>query len=72
MESNTPLPVIDERGRLVGAVARATLLAALGNVPSTTDAIQIVVPGQSAGNDDGSQQPEIFAQDPSGEKGGTL
>lgn len=72
VESNTPLPVVDEKGRLVGAVARATLLAALGNVPSTTDAIQIVEPGQSAGNNDGSQQPAIFAQDPSGEKGGLL
>ncbi|QXQ09782.1 glycine betaine/L-proline ABC transporter ATP-binding protein [Paeniglutamicibacter sp. Y32M11] len=72
VESNTPLPVVDEKGRLVGAVARATLLAALGNVPSTTDAIQIVEPGQSAGNNDGSQQPAIFAHDPSGEKGGLL
>ncbi|ASN40880.1 glycine betaine ABC transporter ATP-binding protein [Arthrobacter sp. 7749] len=72
VESNTPLPVVDEKGRLVGAVARATLLAALGNVPSTTDAIQIVEPGQSAGNNDGSQQPAIFAPDPSGEKGGLL
>ncbi|MFL4476357.1 glycine betaine/L-proline ABC transporter ATP-binding protein [Paeniglutamicibacter sp. MACA_103] len=72
VESNTPLPVVDEKGRLVGAVARATLLAALGNVPSSTDAIQIVAPGQSAGSDEGSERTGIFAEGSSGEMGGTL
>lgn len=72
VESNTPLPVIDEQGRLVGAVARATLLAALGNVPSTTSSMEILAPGQTAGSNDGSQKPGIFTQDPSGEEGGTL
>ncbi|WP_152426119.1 quaternary amine ABC transporter ATP-binding protein [Paeniglutamicibacter gangotriensis] len=72
VESSTPLPVVDEQGRLVGAVARATLLAALGNVPSSTSSMGILTPGQTAGNDDGSQKPGIFTQDPSGEEGGTL
>ncbi|PQZ95170.1 glycine betaine ABC transporter ATP-binding protein [Arthrobacter sp. MYb227] len=72
VESSTPLPVIDERGRLVGAVARATLLAALGNVPSTTSSLDVLPPGQSAGSDDGSQKPRIFTQEPFGEEGGAL
>lgn len=72
VESSTPLPVIDDRGRLVGAVARATLLAALGNVPSTTSSLDVLPPGQSAGSDDGSQKPGIFAQDPFGEQGGAF
>lgn len=36
VESPIPLPVVDDAGRLVGALPRVTLLAALGNVPSTT------------------------------------
>ncbi|MHA7241780.1 quaternary amine ABC transporter ATP-binding protein [Paeniglutamicibacter antarcticus] len=71
VESNTPLPVVDEKGQLVGAVARATLLAALGNVPSSTESMDILAQEQSAGRHDGSQRAEIFTQEPSGEMGGT-
>ena len=65
MESSTPLPVVDAEDRLVGAVARATLLAALDNASSSTNALPVVTPGQSAGNDDGSRRaamgPPVFA-----------
>ncbi|MBB2994988.1 glycine betaine/proline transport system ATP-binding protein [Paeniglutamicibacter cryotolerans] len=64
VESSTPLPVVDSEDRLVGAVARATLLAALGNVPSSTNAMSIVASGQTAGNDNGSRRaatgPPVF------------
>jgi glycine betaine/proline transport system ATP-binding protein len=40
--SSTTLPVVGENGRLVGAIPRITLLAALGNVPATTQPISIV------------------------------
>jgi len=36
VESPLPLAVVDERGRLIGAVPRVTLLAALGNVTTDT------------------------------------
>jgi glycine betaine/proline transport system ATP-binding protein len=55
VESPVPLPVVDGEGRLIGAIARATLLAALGNVPSSTSGIPLVTPGQTAGNDDGAR-----------------
>ncbi len=42
VESPIPLPVVDDAGRLVGAIPRVTLLAALGNVPSSTSTIPIV------------------------------
>ncbi|WP_312178712.1 glycine betaine/L-proline ABC transporter ATP-binding protein [Arthrobacter sp.] len=42
VESPVPLAVIDATGRLVGAVPRVTLLAALGNVPSSTTDIPVV------------------------------
>ncbi|WP_246168526.1 quaternary amine ABC transporter ATP-binding protein [Arthrobacter luteolus] len=42
VESPVPLPVTDAAGRLVGAVPRVTLLAALGNVPSSTTDIPVV------------------------------
>ncbi|WP_104087331.1 glycine betaine/L-proline ABC transporter ATP-binding protein [Arthrobacter sp. GMC3] len=42
VESPIPLPVVDEDGRLVGALPRVTLLAALGNVPSTTGEFPVV------------------------------
>ena len=71
VESSTPLPVIDEQGRLVGAVARATLLAALGNVPSATTSLDVLPPGQSAGSDGGGQKPGIFTEHSSDEAGGT-
>ena len=41
-ESPIPLPVVDDEGRLVGVIPRVTLLAALGNVPSSTTDIPIV------------------------------
>ncbi|WP_051008166.1 quaternary amine ABC transporter ATP-binding protein [Microbacterium yannicii] len=36
VESPVPVPVVDDSGRLVGAIPRVTLLAALGNVPTVT------------------------------------
>jgi glycine betaine/proline transport system ATP-binding protein len=42
VESPIPLPVVDDEGRLVGVIPRVTLLAALGNVPSSTTDIPIV------------------------------
>ena len=42
VESPIPLAVVDDGGRLVGAIPRVTLLAALGNVPSTTTGIPLV------------------------------
>ncbi|WP_022889043.1 quaternary amine ABC transporter ATP-binding protein [Agromyces italicus] len=36
VESQLPLAVVDGQGRLLGAVPRVTLLAALGNVPTDT------------------------------------
>ncbi|MCC2032860.1 quaternary amine ABC transporter ATP-binding protein [Microbacterium allomyrinae] len=36
VESPLPVVVVDERQRLVGVIPRVTLLAALGNVPTTT------------------------------------
>jgi glycine betaine/proline transport system ATP-binding protein len=40
--SPVSLPVVAENGRLIGVVPRITLLAALGNVPATTQPISIV------------------------------
>ncbi|MHA7269496.1 quaternary amine ABC transporter ATP-binding protein [Arthrobacter sp. HLT1-20] len=42
VESPIPLPVVDDGGKLVGALPRVTLLAALGNVPSTTSEFPVV------------------------------
>ena len=42
VESPIPLPVVDDAGRLVGALPRVTLLAALGNVPSTTSEFPVI------------------------------
>ncbi|MEO5780270.1 MULTISPECIES: glycine betaine/L-proline ABC transporter ATP-binding protein [Arthrobacter] len=42
VESPIPLAVVDDDGKLVGAIPRVTLLAALGNVPSTTTGLPIV------------------------------
>ena len=41
VESALPLPVVDERDRLVGVIPRVTLLAALGNI-SPTEEITVV------------------------------
>lgn len=65
VESPVPLPVVDDEGRLIGAIARATLLSALGNVPSTTSSVQMVTPGDTAGN-------EAPAELPTDDEGGAL
>ncbi|GLU88166.1 glycine betaine/L-proline ABC transporter ATP-binding protein [Agromyces sp. NBRC 114283] len=44
VESPLPLAVVDDAGRLLGAVPRVTLLAALGNVPAVTGELEIVEP----------------------------
>ncbi len=44
VESQLPLAVVDERGRLLGAVPRVTLLAALGNVSGTTGELALIDP----------------------------
>jgi glycine betaine/proline transport system ATP-binding protein len=44
VEEEVPLAVVDDRERLVGVVPRVTLLAALGNVPATTDELATVPP----------------------------
>ncbi len=51
VESPVPLPVVDDEGRLIGAIARATLLSALGNVPSTTSSVPVVAADQTTGVD---------------------
>ena len=51
VESPVPLPVVDEEGRLIGAIARATLLSALGNVPSATSSLPVVAADNTAGID---------------------
>ncbi|WP_460948062.1 quaternary amine ABC transporter ATP-binding protein [Okibacterium endophyticum] len=43
-ESPLPVAVVDERGRLIGAIPRVTLLAALANLPATTGEQQIIEP----------------------------
>jgi glycine betaine/proline transport system ATP-binding protein len=39
-----PLAVLDDQGRLLGAVPRVTLLAALGNLSTDTAEIQVIEP----------------------------
>ncbi|MDN5756296.1 MAG: glycine betaine/L-proline ABC transporter ATP-binding protein, partial [Micrococcaceae bacterium] len=51
VESPVPLPVVDDEGRLIGAIARATLLSALGNVPSTTSSVPVVAADQPEDTD---------------------
>ncbi|WP_232819101.1 glycine betaine/L-proline ABC transporter ATP-binding protein [Homoserinimonas sp. OAct 916] len=47
--SPLPLAVVDESDRLLGVIPRVTLLAALGNVPTTTQAVPVIEPqGQIA------------------------
>ncbi|RLQ84671.1 quaternary amine ABC transporter ATP-binding protein [Mycetocola zhadangensis] len=41
-ESQLPVAVVDEQGRLLGAIPRVTLLAALANVPTTTGENQVI------------------------------
>ena len=44
VESPLPIAVVDEKNRLLGVIPRVTLLAALGNVPTTTSPISIIEP----------------------------
>lgn len=41
-ESHLPVAVVDDKGRLLGAIPRVTLLAALANVPTTTGENHII------------------------------
>ncbi|WP_223690207.1 quaternary amine ABC transporter ATP-binding protein [Leifsonia poae] len=43
VESELPLAVVDDKTRLLGVIPRVTLLAALGNVTSSTTEIPVVV-----------------------------
>ncbi|WP_353826977.1 quaternary amine ABC transporter ATP-binding protein [Agromyces sp. SYSU T0242] len=44
VEHELPLAVVDDRHRLLGAVPRVTLLAALGNVPAATGELPAITP----------------------------
>ena len=44
VESPLPIAVVDDKGRLLGVIPRVTLLAALGNVPTTTSPIAVIQP----------------------------
>ncbi|RGE21941.1 glycine betaine/L-proline ABC transporter ATP-binding protein [Leucobacter sp. wl10] len=44
IESNLPIAVTDEEGRLLGVVPRVTLLASLANLPPATSAIPVIAP----------------------------
>jgi glycine betaine/proline transport system ATP-binding protein len=44
VESPLPIAVVDDKHRLLGVIPRVTLLAALGNVPTTTMPIGIIEP----------------------------
>ncbi|MGO4692613.1 quaternary amine ABC transporter ATP-binding protein [Glaciibacter sp. 2TAF33] len=44
VESPLPVAVVDDKLRLLGVIPRATLLAALGNVTSTTGEIAVIEP----------------------------
>lgn len=44
VESSLPVAVVDSANRLIGAIPRVTLLAALGNVTSDTNEIAVVEP----------------------------
>jgi len=52
VESPLPIAVVDDEQRLLGVVPRVTLLAALGNVPTTTSPIQTLEPVTRISNDD--------------------
>lgn len=43
-ESPLPVAVVDDDGRLLGAIPRVTLLASLANVPTTTTEIPLIEP----------------------------
>jgi glycine betaine/proline transport system ATP-binding protein len=47
VESPLPVAVLDAENRLLGAIPRVTLLAALGNVPTTTSELDTIDPAPS-------------------------
>jgi glycine betaine/proline transport system ATP-binding protein len=47
VESPLPVAVLDSENRLLGAIPRVTLLAALGNVPTTTSELDTIEPAPS-------------------------
>jgi len=47
VESPLPVAVLDAENRLLGAIPRVTLLAALGNVPTTTSELDTIEPAPS-------------------------
>jgi glycine betaine/proline transport system ATP-binding protein len=51
VESPLPIAVVDDEERLLGVVPRVTLLAALGNVPTTTTPIPVLEPVTQIGAD---------------------
>jgi len=44
VESPLPIAVVDDEGRLLGVIPRVTLLAALGNVDTTTSPVPVLEP----------------------------
>ncbi|WP_166879020.1 MULTISPECIES: glycine betaine/L-proline ABC transporter ATP-binding protein [unclassified Salinibacterium] len=44
VESDLPIAVVDDRNRLLGVIPRVTLLAALGNVSTTTGDVPVIEP----------------------------
>jgi glycine betaine/proline transport system ATP-binding protein len=44
VESSLPVPVVDDKNRLIGVIPRVTLLSALGNIPTNTGEIEVVEP----------------------------
>ena len=44
VESPLPVAVVDEQKRLIGAIPRVTLLAALGNVSTQTGELDVIEP----------------------------
>ena len=44
VESPLPIAVVDDKRRLLGVIPRVTLLAALGNVPTTTSSMPAIEP----------------------------
>ncbi|MGV8857495.1 quaternary amine ABC transporter ATP-binding protein [Rhodoglobus sp.] len=64
VESPLPLAVVDERGRLIGAVPRVTLLAALGNVTTDTGEFPSMEPSLTVSTElisDALATPEVDA-----------
>lgn len=47
VESPLPIAVVDDRRRLLGVIPRVTLLASLGNVPTSTGELDVVEPAST-------------------------